>query len=131
MAPNPVLGAKFTHLTIRDHDRLAAGQARLARRGAAALQAVSVRRATIASRCYSGRMRTTVTFDDDVAAEIARLRRERHIGVSAAINELARRGMARGTCSSPFVQRTSSGHARLDITNVAEVLDLLDGSTSR
>jgi hypothetical protein len=27
---NPVLGAKFTHLTTREHDRLAPGQARVA-----------------------------------------------------------------------------------------------------
>ncbi|MGH3981895.1 MAG: CopG family transcriptional regulator [Pseudonocardiaceae bacterium] len=75
-------------------------------------------------------MRTTVTFDDDVAAAISQLRRERHIGVSAVVNELVRRGLARGRSSSPFVQRTSSGHARLDITDVAEVLDVLDGSTA-
>lgn len=76
-------------------------------------------------------MRTTVTFDDDVAAAIERLRRERHIGVSAAVNELVRRGLSRSTTPSRFVQRTSSGHARLDITNVAEVLELLDGPAAR
>ncbi|HEX6404526.1 MAG TPA: CopG family transcriptional regulator [Pseudonocardiaceae bacterium] len=76
-------------------------------------------------------MRTTVTFDDDVAAAIERLRRERHIGVSAAVNELVRRGLSRGDTPSRFVQRTSSGHARLDITDVAEVLDLLDGPAAR
>jgi hypothetical protein len=48
-------------------------------------------------------MRTTVTFDEDVAAAIARLQRDRHIGVSAAVNELVRRGLARGHCRSPFV----------------------------
>ncbi len=83
-----------------------------------------------ASRCYPGRMRTTVTFDDDVAAAIAHLQRERHIGVSAVVNELVRRGLARGSSPPQFVQRTSSGHARLDITNVAEVLDMLDGSAA-
>lgn len=76
-------------------------------------------------------MRTTITLDDDVAAAIELLRRERHIGVSTAVNELVRRGLAVGRPSSQFVQRTSSGHARLDITDVAEVLDLLDGSVAR
>ena len=76
-------------------------------------------------------MRTTVTFDEDVAAAIERLRRERHIGVSAVVNELVRRGLSRGSTPSRFVQRTSSGHARLDITDVAEVLDLLDGPATR
>lgn len=76
-------------------------------------------------------MRTTVTFDDDVAAAIENLRRERHIGVSAAVNELVRRGLSRSNAPSRFVQRTSSGHARLDMTNVAEVLELLDGPAAR
>ena len=76
-------------------------------------------------------MRTTVTFDDDVAAAIEHLRRECHIGVSAAVNELVRRGLSRCPTSSRFVQHTSSGHARLDITDVAEVLDLLDGPAAR
>lgn len=76
-------------------------------------------------------MRTTVTFDDDVAAAIAHLQREHHIGVSAAVNELVRRGLARGRSPAPFVQHTSSGHARLDVTNVAEVLDVLDGPAAR
>ncbi len=40
-------------------------------------------------------MRTTVTLADDVAAELDRLRRERSIGVSEALNELARAGMVR------------------------------------
>ncbi len=75
-------------------------------------------------------MRTTVTFDDDVAAAIAHLQRERHLGVSAAVNELVRRGLTRSHSAAPFIQRTSSGHARLDITDVAEVLDVLDGSTA-
>ncbi len=83
-----------------------------------------------ASRCYLGRMRTTVTLDDDVAAAIEHLRRERHVGVSAVVNDLVRRGLSRSCSSAQFVQRTSAGHARLDITDVAEVLDVLDGSAA-
>ena len=76
-------------------------------------------------------MRTTVTFDDDVAAAVDQLRRERHVGVSAAVNELVRRGLVRRGETDRFVQRTSAGHARLDLTDVGEVLDLLDGPAHR
>jgi hypothetical protein len=75
-------------------------------------------------------MRTTVTLDDDAAAAVEALRRERGMGVSAAVNELVRRGAARPVERPPFAQRTSEGHARIDVTDVAEVLDLLDGPTS-
>jgi hypothetical protein len=76
-------------------------------------------------------VRTTVNLDDDVAAAVEQLRKDRGLGVSAALNELARAGLAHGTVPKPrFVQQTSSGGARLDLTNVADVLDLLDGSTA-
>lgn len=77
-------------------------------------------------------MRTTVTFDDDTAAAVEALRHERGLGVSAAVNELIRHGLAAPQPCSAFVQRTSPGHARLDVTDVADTLELLDGSaTSR
>jgi hypothetical protein len=71
-------------------------------------------------------MRTTVTLSDDVAAEVERLRRERGIGVSAAINELARAGIAAESANSPFRQRSIPLGLRIDVSNVAEVLDILD-----
>ena len=37
-------------------------------------------------------MRTTVTLDEDVAAAIERVRRERSIGLSEAVNTLVRPG---------------------------------------
>jgi metal-responsive CopG/Arc/MetJ family transcriptional regulator len=40
-------------------------------------------------------MRITVTFADDVAAELQRLQRERSIGLNEAVNELVRAGVAR------------------------------------
>ena len=76
---------------------------------------------------YSGGMRTTVSLDDDVVVAVERLRRERGIGVSAALNELVRRALARGDDRQAFVQRTSAGGARLDLRDVGEVLDVLDG----
>lgn len=77
-------------------------------------------------------MRTTVNLDDDVAAAVERLRKERGIGISAALNELARRGLAQGAIPRPrSSQQTSSGRARIDPTDIADALDLLDGSGSR
>lgn len=77
-------------------------------------------------------MRTTVTLEPDVAAAVATLRRERHVGVSAAVNELIRSGLARaGADGEPFVQRTSPMGARMDIANIADVLEVLDGPASR
>jgi hypothetical protein len=77
-------------------------------------------------------MRTTVNLDEDVVAAIEQLRKERGLGTSAALNELARRGLAQGAIPRPrFVQQTSSGGARLDPTDIADTLDLLDGPGSR
>lgn len=72
-------------------------------------------------------MRTTVVLDSDVAAEIKRLRRE-GLGLSEALNLLARRGMTREPASKGFKyqHRTSRIGLKVDVTNVADVLDLLD-----
>jgi hypothetical protein len=73
-------------------------------------------------------MRTTVVIDSDVAAEIERLRRE-GMGLSQALNLLARRGMTRGPESkttAKYKHRASRIGLKLDVTNIADVLDLLD-----
>jgi hypothetical protein len=73
-------------------------------------------------------MRTTVTIDNDVAAEIERLRRT-GMGLSAALNLLARRGMSKDTTAANAVgyqHRTSKIGLKVDVTNVADVLDLID-----
>lgn len=71
-------------------------------------------------------MRTTVTLSHDVAAAVERLRHQRGIGVSAAVNELIRAGMTRQPEAPPFHQRSAALGLRIDVSNVAEVLDLLD-----
>lgn len=71
-------------------------------------------------------MRTTITFDDDTAAAVEQLRRERGTGVSAAVNELVRRAMLRPESPARFTQETSAGHAKIDVTDIAAVLELLD-----
>jgi hypothetical protein len=77
-------------------------------------------------------MRTTVTLADDVAAELQRLRRERSMGLSEALNELARAGMVhRRAPRARFVQRTNDLGLRVDVTNVAEALELVEGADYR
>ena len=65
-------------------------------------------------------------LDDDVAAAAEALRRERHIGLSEAVNELARAGMRRPEQSRRFRQRTQALGLRVDVSNIAEALELLD-----
>ncbi len=72
-------------------------------------------------------MRTTVTLDDDIAAAVSRLRRQRGVGVSEAINQLARAGLAVRPPRPPFRQRSVPLDLRIDVTNVAEALEQLDG----
>lgn len=76
-------------------------------------------------------MRTTITLDDDTAAVVDQLRRERGVGVSAAVNELVRRGAARRPERAHFVQETSAGGALIDVTNIGEVLEFLEGPDYR
>jgi metal-responsive CopG/Arc/MetJ family transcriptional regulator len=76
-------------------------------------------------------MRTTVSLDEDVAAAISRVRSERHIGLSEAVNELIRAGLRRPQKKQAFRQRSADLGLRVDVSNVAEALDLLDGPTAR
>jgi Arc/MetJ family transcription regulator len=72
-------------------------------------------------------MRTTIRLEDDVAAAVERIRRERSIGLSEAVNELVRAGLrSRPEESRPFRQRTRAMGLRLDVTNVAEALERLE-----
>lgn len=71
-------------------------------------------------------MRTTITIADDVYAELERLRREDGLGPSEALNRLARQGMARTTSRVDYVHSSSSIGLRVDVTNIGDVLELLD-----
>jgi hypothetical protein len=71
--------------------------------------------------------RTTVTLADDVAAEVDRIRRQHGVGVSEAVNDLARRGMSAQSPAPPRVEVPSFPLGiMIDISNVAEAIDLLD-----
>ncbi|MBI4728226.1 MAG: CopG family transcriptional regulator [Acidobacteria bacterium] len=72
-------------------------------------------------------MRTTIILDDDVAAAVQRLRRERGLGLREVINDLVRAGLSARTRRRSFKQRTQRLGLKIDVTNVAEALELLDG----
>ncbi|MBI1736440.1 MAG: ribbon-helix-helix protein, CopG family [Candidatus Rokubacteria bacterium] len=76
-------------------------------------------------------MRTTITLDADVAAEIERLRRKRGLGLSEAVNELIRSGLRERAPRSRFEQRAHDLGLRVDVRNVAEALEILEGPTAR
>lgn len=71
-------------------------------------------------------MRTTFTLDDDVAAEVERLRREEGIGISEAVNRLIRQGLAAPRRRKRYEQRSADVGLRVDVTDIGAVLDLLD-----
>ena len=76
-------------------------------------------------------MRTTVSLDADVAAAVEEVRRSRHVGLSEAVNELIRAGMSAPRKRRAFRQRTADLGLRIDVSNVAEALDVLDGPAAR
>ncbi len=76
-------------------------------------------------------MRTTVNLDDDVAAGVERLRQQQGMGLSEAVNQLARAGMRQKPRRTSFRQRTADIGLTVDVSNVAEALEQLDGPSSR
>ncbi len=80
-------------------------------------------------------MRTTVEFEEDTARALHQLRNETGMGVSEAVNHLVRRGLLAPEEGSPgeslFVQRTHRLGLRIDVSNVADAIDLLEGSRAR
>jgi hypothetical protein len=76
---------------------------------------------------YSEDMRTTLTLADDVAAAVEKLRRERSIGLSEAVNDLVRAGLIQQRTSAPFQQTTHDLGPGIDYSNVADAIETLDG----
>jgi len=78
-------------------------------------------------------MRTTLTIDDDVAATLERLRRNRDASLKDLINEALRRGLhdmeAPPTQRKPYQTRSVDlGTPRIpNIDNIAEVLAIIEG----
>jgi Ribbon-helix-helix protein, copG family len=78
-------------------------------------------------------MRTTLTIDDDVAALLQRLRKERNATLKDLVNDAVRRGLnemtARAKRWEPFRTRSVDlGRPRLaDFDNIAEALAIAEG----
>ncbi len=72
-------------------------------------------------------MRTTIEFDSDTAKLVDQVRAERGRGVSDAVNELIRRGAMAERSTATFVPRTHALGLTIDVSNVADALDLLEG----
>jgi Arc/MetJ family transcription regulator len=75
--------------------------------------------------------RTTISLDDDVLAAVKRLRRIRSIGLSQAVNELVRAGLSQRIATPRFKQSSRSLGSRVDVTNVADALELVEGPSRR
>jgi hypothetical protein len=76
-------------------------------------------------------MRTTIVLDPDVTKALERLRRQRGIGLSEAVNELIRAGLLGKAPRSEFRQRTHALGLRIDVRNVAEAVEILEGPAAR
>jgi len=76
-------------------------------------------------------MRTTLTLAADVVAAVEKLRRDRSLGVSEAVNELVRAGLTRQEARAPFRQRAHDLGRGTDVSNVADAIETLDGPAAR
>jgi hypothetical protein len=77
-------------------------------------------------------MRTTLTIDDDVAAELDRLRREREGSLKDIVNDVLRHGLREIRSQSkqrkPFRTKAyDMGPALVNIDNVAEAIAYAEG----
>lgn len=76
-------------------------------------------------------MRTTIQFDEDTSAAVERLRREKGLGVSEAVNELIRRGLLPRQEQGRFVQKTRDLGLKVDVSNIADAIEILEGPAAR
>ena len=76
-------------------------------------------------------MRTTITLDRDIAAAVEQLRRTEGIGPSEALNRLARAGLSKPTNRPRFRQRAVKARLLIDVSNVAEAIELAEGPDHR
>jgi hypothetical protein len=80
-------------------------------------------------------MRTTVTLDEESAAAVNQLREQQSIGLSEAVNRLIHGGLPAGSKNSkkqpPRQLPTQKMGLMIDVTNVAEALERLEGPNWR
>ncbi len=75
-------------------------------------------------------VRTTINLADDVAAGLEKLRRERGVGLSEAVNDLVRAGLTVERPASAFRQKTHDLGDGVDFSNIGETIETLDGPTA-
>ena len=80
---------------------------------------------------YPHTVRTTIDLDDDVAAAVERERTAAGTGLSFTVNRLIRRGLVAPKDRHRFVQRTAPLNLRIDVANIGEALDQLEGPIRR
>lgn len=71
-------------------------------------------------------MRTTVNLDLDVVAALQRICREQGIGLSEALNALARRGLTAFPERHIYSPEAADIGLAIDVSNIGEVLDRLE-----
>jgi|tagenome__1003787_1003787.scaffolds.fasta_scaffold16820984_1 Arc/MetJ family transcription regulator len=76
-------------------------------------------------------MRRTIKIDDDVAAAVERLRTERGMGISEAVNFLARAGLREDAARPSLRPRSAKIGLTVDVGNIADALQNLDGPSAR
>jgi len=82
-------------------------------------------------------MRTTLTLDDDVAAQLNRLRREQALGLRGLVNNVMRLGLqqlAKPPLTQPLHQTSSVALGRCligQIDDVSEALAVAEGDRYR
>jgi len=76
-------------------------------------------------------VRTTISIDPDNLAAIEALRREGDRGLSETVNDLIRSALRSRPERKRFVQPTFSVGVKIDVTHVADALELLDAHDAR
>ena len=71
-------------------------------------------------------MRTTINLDPDVESAVDDLRRAEGLGLSEAVNTLARRGLRGQRVDHAFTPMSYDLGLRIDVTDTAAALEILD-----
>jgi Arc/MetJ family transcription regulator len=75
---------------------------------------------------YAVLVRTTIDLDDDVLQAISKVRNDRKVSLSAAVNDMIRAGLRLPTADYVYTPQSRDMGALVDLSNVADVLELLD-----
>jgi hypothetical protein len=71
-------------------------------------------------------MRTTITLSEDVAAGIDKIRRERGLGLSEAVNDLIRVGLMDRGNRPPVEFPTHDMGIEIDVRDIGEAIETIE-----